>query len=231
MKKLLIFGFECAIIAIMSYKENFIRFMAASGALTFGSFTLKSGRQSPYFINAGNYNTGDEIAKLGRFYAECIVHNKISVDTVFGPAYKGIPLCVSTAIALESFDLSVNYCFNRKEEKAHGEGGAFVGKQPVVGENVVIIDDVSTSGKALREVLPLLSNVNVTAFVIAVDRMEKALNSDKSAVQQIYDEFKIPVFSIINMEDIMRAVESGVIEGKEHLSAMSEYRNVFGVSG
>ncbi|MDR1754126.1 MAG: orotate phosphoribosyltransferase [Eubacterium sp.] len=213
----------------MTYKEKFIKFMSDSGALLFGDFTLKSGRISPYFINVGNYNNGAEISKLGRFYAECILDNKIEFDTVFGPSYKGIPLCVSTVIALNNyFDLKASYCFNRKEGKSHGEGGIFVGKPPSGSDKVVVIDDVSTSGKALREVLPLLKNVQVTGFVITVDRMEKSLNSEKSAAEQIYSEFKIPVYSIINMDDIVSAIENEAIPGKNYLTSMKEYRKIYG---
>ena len=171
----------------MNYKESFIKFMADSGVLTFGDFTLKSGRKAPYFINTGNYKTGAQLSMLGKYYAECIKDNNIEADTLFGPAYKGIPLSVSAAIALyDKFGMEVSYCFDRKEAKDHGEGGVFVGKQFSDGEKVVIIEDVMTSGKALREVLPKLkeaANVNITGMVITVDRMEKALDSDMSAVQ------------------------------------------------
>jgi orotate phosphoribosyltransferase len=218
----------------MTYKEAFIRFMAESGVLKFGDFTLKSGRKSPYFINAGNYNKGDELTKLGEFYADCLIDNQVEFDTVFGPAYKGIPLSVATAIALsQKHNKNVYYSFDRKEEKDHGEGGWFVGKQPEKGDKIVIIDDVSTSGKALREVLPKLqnaANVEIAAFVITADRMEKALNSEKSAVQQIREEFGIPVYSIVNMNDIISAIENEIIPGKEYLPAMLEYRKEYGVA-
>lgn len=150
----------------MTYKEEFIKFMVESGVLTFGEFTLKSGRIAPYFINAGNYKTGAQLAKLGGFYAECIKDNNIDVETLFGPAYKGIPLAVSAATALyNKFGIDVSYCFDRKEAKDHGEGGMFVGRTLEDGEKVVIIDDVMTSGKAMRESLPKLksaADVNVT---------------------------------------------------------------------
>lgn len=217
----------------MNYKESFIKFMVDSGVLTFGEFTLKSGRKAPYFINAGNYKTGEQLAKLGGYYAECIKDNNINADTLFGPAYKGIPLAVSATVALfNKFGISVNYCFDRKEAKDHGEGGNFVGRQLTDGENVVIIDDVMTSGKALREVLPKLksaANVNVTGMVITVDRMEKALDSDKSAVQSAYDEFGVKVYSIVNINDIIKAIEDGIVDGKEYLPAMKEYRQQYGV--
>lgn len=216
----------------MTYKESFIKFMVDSGVLTFGEFTLKSGRKAPYFINAGNYKTGAQLAKLGEYYAECIKDNNIDVETLFGPAYKGIPLAVSATVALfNKFGTSVNYCFDRKEVKDHGEGGTFVGRTLTDGEKVVVIDDVMTSGKALREVLPKLksaADVNVTGMVITVDRMEKALDSYKSAVQSAYDEFGVKVYSIVNIKDIIGAIESGVIEGKEYLDSMKNYLAQYG---
>lgn len=216
----------------MTYKEEFIKFMVDSGVLTFGEFTLKSGRIAPYFINAGNYKTGAQLAKLGGFYAECIKDNNIDVETVFGPAYKGIPLAVSAATALyNKFGIDVSYCFDRKEAKDHGEGGMFVGKTLQDGEKVVIIDDVMTSGKAMRESLPKLksaADVNVTGMVITVDRMEKGLNTDDSAVQEVYKEFGIKVYSIININDIISAIKDGVVEGKEYLDAMLAYREKYG---
>lgn len=216
----------------MTYKEEFIKFMVESGVLTFGEFTLKSGRIAPYFINAGNYKTGAQLAKLGGFYAECIKDNDIDVETLFGPAYKGIPLAVSAATALyNKFGIDVSYCFDRKEAKDHGEGGMFVGRTLEDGEKVVIIDDVMTSGKAMRESLPKLksaADVNVTGMVITVDRMEKGLNTDDSAVQEVYKEFGIKVYSIININDIIDAIKNGIVEGKEYLDAMLAYREKYG---
>ncbi len=217
----------------MTYKEEFIKFMSESGVLTFGDFTLKSGRKAPYFINAGKYMTGAQIAKLGGFYADCIKENGIEGDVLFGPAYKGLPLAVSAVSAMYSkFEQNLYYCFDRKEVKDHGEGGMFVGKQPEDGDKIIIIEDVMTSGKALREVLPKLegaAKVNVTGMVITVDRMEKGLNSDLSAVQEVYRDFGIKVYSIVTIKDIISAIENSVIEGKEYLPAMYEYRKQYGV--
>ena len=217
----------------VTYKEKFVKFMVDSGVLTFGEFTLKSGRKSPYFMNSGNYNTGAQLAKLGEFYAECIHDNGIKFETLFGPAYKGIPLAVATATALfNKFGMDVNYSFDRKEAKDHGEGGVIVGKQLTDKEKVVIIEDVMTSGKALREVLPKLkaaADVDVTAMVIQCDRMEKGLQTDLSAVQEVSREFGIRIYSIVNINDIIAAIESGVIEGREHLDAMKAYRSQYGV--
>lgn len=218
----------------MTYKENFIKFMVDCGVLTFGDFTLKSGRKAPYFVNTGNYKTGKQLAKLGEFYAECIKENNIDVQTLFGPAYKGIPLAVCTAAALyNKYGIDVSYCFDRKEVKDHGEGGMFVGKQLADGEKVVIIEDVMTSGKALREVMPKLkgsANVNVTGMVITVDRMEKALDSEISAVEQAYNDFGVKVYSIVNINDIIQAIKDGVVDGKKYMDKMLEYRNTYGVN-
>ncbi len=218
----------------MTYKESFIKFMVDCGVLTFGDFTLKSGRKAPYFVNTGNYKTGEQLAKLGEFYAECIKQNNIDVQTLFGPAYKGIPLAVSAAVALyNKFGIKVSYCFDRKEVKDHGEGGMFVGKKLEDNEKVVIIEDVMTSGKALREVMPKLTesaNVNVTGMVITVDRMEKALDSELSAVEQAYKDFGVKVYSIVNINDIIQAIRDGIVDGKQYLDKMLEYRNTYGVN-
>ncbi len=216
----------------MTYKEEFIKFMVDSGVLTFGDFTLKSGRKAPYFINCGNYKTGEQLSRLGGFYADCIHDNGIEAETLFGPAYKGIPLAVSAVIALaDKYGMNVSYCFDRKEAKDHGEGGMFVGKKLADGEKVIIIDDVMTSGKAMRESLPKLksaADVNVTAMVITVDRMEKSLDSDLSAVQAAYKEFGVKVYSIVNIRDIIAAIEDGIVEGREYLPAMKQYLADYG---
>ena len=216
----------------LNYKQRFIKFMVENGVLTFGEFTLKSGRKAPYFINTGNYKTGAQLARLGEYYAECIVDNGIDGETLVGHAYKGIPLAVTTAVALwNNHGKDLNYCFDRKEVKDHGEGGLFVGKQLKDGEKVILVEDVMTSGKALREMLPKLeaaAKVNVTGMVISVDRQEKALNSDLSAVQEAYKEFGIKVSSIVTMEDIISAIEEGIIEGRQYLEKMKEYRAVYG---
>ncbi len=217
----------------MTYKERFIRFMVDSGVLTFGEFTLKSGRKAPYFINTGNYRTGAQLARLGEFYADCISENHIEADVLFGPAYKGIPLAVSTCVALNNkYDWDGSYCFDRKEVKDHGEGGMFVGKQLADGDRVVIVEDVMTSGKALREVLPKLksaADVNITGMVITVDRMEKALDSELSAIQSADRDFGVKVYSIVNINDIISALENNIISGAEYLTAIKEYRARYGV--
>lgn len=216
----------------MNYKEQFIRFLAECGVLKFGTFTLKSGRVAPYFLNAGEYKTGAQLRRLGGFYADCIMENGLPVQTLFGPAYKGIPLAVSAAVALyEKYGKDVGFCFDRKEVKDHGEGGMFVGTQPKDGDKVVIVEDVMTSGKALKEVLPKLrgaAKVDISGMVITVDRMEKALGSERSAVQQAYAEEGVKVCSIVTIRDIIEALEGGVIEGKEHVPAIREYLAQYG---
>lgn len=217
----------------LTYKQQFIKFMVESGVLRFGEFTLKSGRKAPYFINTGNYKMGAQLSRLGKYYAACIQENGLEAETLVGPAYKGIPLAVTTAVSLaENYNKDLNYCFDRKEVKDHGEGGLFVGKQLVDGEKVIIIEDVMTSGKALRELLPKLkaaANVEVVGMIISVDRMEKGLESNLSAVQEVYKEFGVKVYSIVNMADIIDAIEQGVIEGKEYLESMKAYRAQYGV--
>ena len=216
----------------MTYKESFIKFMTESGVLKFGEFTLKSGRVAPYFINCGNYNTGAQLAKLGEYYAECINEHGLKPQTLFGPAYKGIPLSVAACTALyNKFGMDCNYCFDRKEVKDHGEGGVFVGKTLEDGERVVIIEDVMTSGKALREVLPKLqgaAKIDIEGMIITVDRAEKGLETSKSAVQEAHDEFGINVYSIVDINDIIAALENGIVPGAEYVGKMKEYRNAYG---
>ena len=217
---------------MLTYKQRFIQFMVENEVLLFGDFTLKSGRKAPYFINAGKYRTGTQIAALGEYYAECFLAHNVDAKTLIGPAYKGIPLAVATAIALaKNHGVDVGFCFDRKEVKYHGEGGMFVGQKLEAGDKVAIIEDVMTSGKALREVLPKIrqeADVTVSAMIISVDRQEKG-TGEKSAVQEAYDEFGVRVYSIVTVEDIIEAIETGVIGGKEHLEAMRGYRAQYGV--
>ena len=216
----------------MNYKENFIKFMVESGVLTFGDFTLKIGRKSPYFVNTGNYNTGAQLARLGEYYAQCIKENNVQADTLFGPAYKGIPLATACSIALfNKYGVDVNYAFDRKEAKDHGEGGVIVGRKMKDGEKIAIIEDVITAGTAIRTVLPLLkeqADVDITALIISVDRMEKG-KGELSAVQEVKKDFGINVYSIVTMEDIIDAIKNDIIPGKEYLDKMIEYRNIYGV--
>ena len=216
-----------------AYKKEFIEFMVDCQVLKFGDFVTKSGRKTPFFVNTGFYRTGAQLRRLGQYYAEA-VNNKFGLDfeVLFGPAYKGIPLAVSAVVALSNkFGIDVSYCFDRKEAKDHGEGGMFVGKTLTDGEKVVIIDDVMTSGKALRESMPKLkgaADVDVTGMVITVDRMEKG-TGELSAVQEVKRDFGVTVYPIVTMEDIIEAIKNDIVPGKEYLDKMLEYRNTYGI--
>lgn len=210
------------------YQREFIEFALAQGVLRFGSFTLKSGRQSPYFFNAGLFNTGKRLAALGRFYAAAILDSGIEADVLFGPAYKGIPIASATAVQLaEHFDRDLPWCFNRKEAKAHGEGGTMVGS-PLTGR-VLIIDDVITAGTAIREVMTLVEAAQAQAVgvVVAVDRQERG-KGELSAIQEVERDFRIPVVSIINFGQIIAYLEETGLHA-EHLDAVRRYRDEFGV--
>ncbi|MGD8400108.1 MAG: orotate phosphoribosyltransferase [Bacillota bacterium] len=207
----------------MGYKEEFIEFMVRANALCFGDFTAKSGRKTPYFINAGNYQIGEHLAKLGDFYAAAIMANRVKeYDLLFGPAYKGIPLAVTTAVSLyRNHQINAPYSFNRKEAKDHGEGGMLVGYQPQDGDRVLIIEDVITAGTAVRESLALLgriARVKITALVIAVDRMEKG-SGNRGALQELRDDYGIETYAIVNIQDIVRYLFGREIDGKVVLDA------------
>ena len=204
-----------------SYKREFIEFMVRSGVLTFGDFTTKSGRKTPYFVNTGNYKTGAQAAKLGEFYAKAIKeHIKDDIDVLFGPAYKGIPLAVATSMALATqHDTDVNYCFNRKEEKDHGEGGKMVGYKLKDGDNVLITEDVITSGASIRECLPQImaaAKVNIIGEIISVDRMERGLEN-KTAIQQIYDDYGFKVYPIVNVKEVIEVLHNHPVDGKVYI--------------
>lgn len=210
----------------MGYKEEFIRFMVRSGVLLFGDFVTKSGRSTNYFINTGNYRTGEQAAKLGEFYASCIAAHiesgEISRDTnvLFGPAYKGIPLAVATSIALSgAHGMNVSYCFNRKEKKDHGEGGNMVGHRLAAGDRVLITEDVITAGTAVRETLPLLmetEGVSVEGLVVSVDRMERG-KGEKTAIQEIYDDFGIRTYPIVTVREVIDTLYNSPVDGKVYI--------------
>lgn len=212
------------------YKREFINFLEDAGVLKFGDFTAKSGRKIPYFINAGDIKTGEQIQKLGEFYAKAYfekVGNKKSV--LYGPAYKGIPIAVSVAVALAKDGLDVPFFFNRKEEKDHGEGGVFVGYKPQAGEDVVIVEDVITAGTAIRESMAILSKldgVNVKATFVMVDRKEKG-QGEKSAMAEVTDEFGFPVYSVVDVYDIIEYLEEDEAN-KENVDRIKAYLAVNG---
>ncbi len=192
------------------HKQKFIELMTEAGVLTFGDFVTKSGRATPYFINTGLYRTGDHIRRLGRHYAEAILEEiGPAVDVLFGPAYKGIPLAVSTSIALSEMGHDVAYCFNRKEEKDHGEGGMMVGHRLADGDRVLIVEDITTAGTAIRESVPLLratADITLAGLVVSVDRCERGLDR-RSALQAVGEEFSMPTFAIVDVHEIMASVD------------------------
>jgi len=211
-----------------AYKRNFLELSLELNVLRFGEFTLKSGRVSPYFFNAGLFNTGYAAAKLGRYYASAIVDSGIEFDMLFGPAYKGIPLAALTAAALAEYhDLDVPYAFNRKETKNHGEQGNIVGA-PLAGE-VLIIDDVITAGTAVREAQQIIiaAGANIAGLVISLDRQEVGKNS-RSATQEIEQALRIPVISIVQLADLVNMLEES-IEYNEFLDSVINYRKKYGV--
>ncbi|WP_248804014.1 orotate phosphoribosyltransferase [Pseudomonas sp. MWU13-2100] len=213
---------------MQAYQRDFIRFAIDRGVLRFGEFTLKSGRTSPYFFNAGLFNSGSALAQLGRFYASAIVESGISFDVLFGPAYKGIPLAAATAVALaEHHGRDLPWCFNRKEAKAHGEGGSLVGA-PLVGD-VLIIDDVITAGTAIREVMQIIQaqGAKPAGVLIALNRQERG-NGELSAIQEVERDFAIPVVSIVSLTQVLQFLADDE-QLKQHLPAVEAYRAQYGI--
>lgn len=213
-----------------AYKREFIAFLEQAGVLKFGDFTAKSGRKIPYFINAGEIKTGKQIAQLGDFYAKAYlekVGNQVSV--LYGPAYKGISIAVSSAVALSNYGLDVPFFFNRKEAKDHGEGGNFVGYVPQSGENVVIVEDVITAGTAIRESMAVLSNLTgvcVKAVFVMVDRKEKG-KTEISAMEEVAREFGFPVYSVVDVYDLIEYLE----EDPKNDENVKRIRNYLAVNG
>jgi len=213
---------------MQAYQRDFIRFAIDRGVLRFGEFTLKSGRTSPYFFNAGLFNSGSALAQLGRFYAAAIVESGIAFDVLFGPAYKGIPLAAATAVALaEHHGLDLPWCFNRKEAKAHGEGGSLVGA-PLAGD-VLIIDDVITAGTAIREVMQIIQaqGAKPAGVLIALNRQERG-NGELSAIQEVERDFAIPVVSIVSLTQVLQFLADDE-QLKQHLPAVEAYRAQYGI--
>ena len=208
-------------------KNDFIDFIMQTGVLKLGEFKLKSGRISPYFFNAGLFNTGGQLAKLAHGYASEITTKNISFDVLFGPAYKGIPLAATTSSTLATdFKLDKPYAFNRKEAKMHGEGGNIVG-HPLEG-NILIIDDVITAGTAIRESIDLINSQGAkpAGVIVALDRMEKG-QGELSAIQEVERDYNIPVYSILNMQDIIQYLENK--NDTNYLEKMKKYRQLYGI--
>ena len=213
-----------------AYKREFIEFLQGAGVLKFGDFTAKSGRKIPYFVNAGMIKTGDQITKMGEFYAKAYFDKLGKKEAVlYGPAYKGISLSISAAVALSKNGLNVPFFFNRKEVKDHGEGGTFVGYVPTEGEEIVIIEDVITAGTAIRESMEILGNLDgtkVIATFIMVDRKEKG-QSEKGAMQEIEEQFGFPVYSVVDVYDIIEYLEEDPAN-KENVTRIKNYLAVNG---
>ncbi|MBX9714628.1 MAG: orotate phosphoribosyltransferase [Pseudomonadaceae bacterium] len=213
---------------MQAYQREFIRFAIERGVLRFGSFTLKSGRTSPYFFNAGLFNSGLALAQLGRFYAAAVVESGIAFDVLFGPAYKGIPLAAATAVALaEQHQLDLPWCFNRKEAKTHGEGGSLVGA-PLEGR-VLIVDDVITAGTAIREVMQIIQaqGAQAAGVLIALNREERG-QGELSAIQEVERDFAMPVVSIVSLTQVLEYLADNA-ELKQHLPAVQAYREQYGI--
>lgn len=211
-----------------AFQQAFIEFAIARGVLKFGEFTLKSGRKSPYFFNAGLFNRGGDLAKLGRYYADALTDAGIDFDVLFGPAYKGIPIATTTAVALaDHHNLDVPYCFNRKEAKAHGEGGNLVGS-PLEGK-VMLVDDVITAGTAIRESMTLIeaNNASLAGVLIALDRQERG-TGELSAIQEVERDYNTKVVSIVSLNDVVTYLRSaGGYD--EAISAIEAYRENYGI--
>lgn len=213
---------------MQAYQREFIQFALERGVLRFGEFTLKSGRVSPYFFNAGLFDSGLALAKLGRFYAQALMDSGLSYDVIFGPAYKGIPLAATTAVALaEHHQRDMPWCFNRKEAKAHGEGGTLVGA-PLAG-NIVIVDDVITAGTAIREVMQIIKaqGAQAAGVLIALDRQERG-TGELSAIQEVERDFNMPVISIVSLTQVLQFLAESP-ELKQYLPAVERYRSDYGI--
>jgi orotate phosphoribosyltransferase len=213
---------------LQDYKIEFIEFAIQRKVLRFGEFTLKSGRISPYFFNAGLFNTGGDLAKLGRYYAAALQAAKVNFDVLFGPAYKGIPIATTTAVALANdYNLDVPYCFNRKEAKTHGEGGSLVGS-PLAGR-IMLVDDVITAGTAIRESMQLIKqhDASLAGVLIALDRQERG-QGELSAIQEVERDFNTQVISIVTLADVV-AYLSAKETNADAVASINEYRGTYGI--
>lgn len=222
-----------------AYKEEFIEFMVESNVLKFGEFTLKSGRKSPFFMNAGAYVTGSQLRRLGEYYAKAIhEHYGDDFDVLFGPAYKGIPLSVVTAIAYsELYGKEIRYCSNRKEEKDHGDAGILLGSKLKDGDRVVIIEDVTTSGKSIEETFPIIKaqgNIEIVGLMVSLNRMERGLSTNASALDEIQEKYGFGANAIVTMEDVVERLYNKECQGRilindELKSAIDAYYEEYGV--
>ena len=211
-----------------AYQREFIEFALEKDVLKFGEFTLKSGRISPYFFNAGLFNTGRDLARLGRFYAAALNDSAIDYDVLFGPAYKGIPIATTTAVALaDHHDTDKPYCFNRKEAKTHGEGGSLVGS-PLEGR-IMLVDDVITAGTAIRESMEIIKacGADLAGVLVAIDRQEKG-KAELSAIQEVERDFSCSVISIVSLSDVVTYLEEQG-DQQQHLEAVKQYRVQYGI--
>ncbi|OUS28163.1 orotate phosphoribosyltransferase [Thalassotalea sp. 42_200_T64] len=210
------------------YQREFIEFALEKQVLRFGQFTLKSGRTSPYFFNAGLFNTGRDLARLGRFYAAALAESGIDFDLLFGPAYKGIPIATTTAVALaDHYDMDMPYCFNRKEAKTHGEGGSLVGA--ALEGKVMLVDDVITAGTAIRESMEIIKahGAELSGVLIALDRQEKGLG-ELSAIQEVERDFNTAVIAIVSLGDVITYLADKP-EMQQHLESVKTYREQYGI--
>ncbi|MCG9538163.1 orotate phosphoribosyltransferase [Vibrio parahaemolyticus] len=211
-----------------AYQREFIEFALEKEVLKFGEFTLKSGRKSPYFFNAGLFNTGRDLARLGRFYAAALADSGIEFDVLFGPAYKGIPIATTTAVALaDHHDIDTPYCFNRKEAKNHGEGGNLVGS--ALEGRIMLVDDVITAGTAIRESMEIIkaNGADLAGVLVAIDRQEKG-KGELSAIQEVERDFGCAVISIVSLGDLITYLEEKG-NATEHLQAVKAYRAEYGI--
>ncbi|OXE14242.1 orotate phosphoribosyltransferase [Vibrio parahaemolyticus] len=211
-----------------AYQREFIEFALEKEVLKFGEFTLKSGRKSPYFFNAGLFNTGRDLARLGRFYAAALADSGIEFDVLFGPAYKGIPIATTTAVALaDHHDIDTPYCFNRKEAKDHGEGGNLVGS--ALEGRIMLVDDVITAGTAIRESMKIIkaNGADLAGVLVAIDRQEKG-KGELSAIQEVERDFGCAVISIVSLGDLITYLEEKG-NATEHLEAVKAYRAEYGI--
>lgn len=221
-----------------AFQRDFVDLLVEYDVVRFGDFTLKSGRRSPYFVNAGQLRTGDAIARLGRAYAAQLLHHRIPCDLVFGPSYKGVPLAVATAAALAARGHDAGYCFDRKEIKDHGEGGRFVGMVPADGMRVVIVDDVITSGVSIREAADMLraaARVELCAVVVAVDRQERG-RGEESTLAELRQELGVPVLPLLTVRQLVDDLHSRTVGGRQvvddgHKAAIEAYLAEHGARG